>query len=131
MWFYSVPTDRYFYVLRRDDRHPGCWALPGGKVEANETLLQAMVRECREELGFMPESTKMVPLEQFTNAAGNFSYHTFFSAVPGEFQPRLNHEHMGYAWIESSHWPRPLHPGLWNMINLDEISDKLNAIKGA
>ena len=31
-------------------QHPDVWGLPGGQVQANETLREALVRELREEL---------------------------------------------------------------------------------
>ena len=129
VWFYSVETDRYLYLLRNDHRNPGHWGLPGGKVEANETLLQTINRECREELGDMPHVMSLTPIEQFTNTTGGFIYHTFFALVHHEFQPVLNHEHLGYAWIRSGQWPRPLHPGLWNMINLEHFQGRLDSVK--
>lgn len=129
VWFYSLDTQRYLYLLRNDTRHPSTWGLPGGKAEAGESLLDAMQRECREELGMFPEYVRLIPLEQFTSADGAFTYHTFFCCVATEFRPTLNEEHLGYAWIDSMTWPRPMHPGLWNMINFDEVKAKIETIK--
>jgi 8-oxo-dGTP diphosphatase len=129
VWFYALATQRYLYLLRRDAKHPDTWGLPGGKVDVGETLLQAMQRECREELGCMPEYVSLMPIEKFTSADHGFHYHTFFCTVAEEFHPQLNSEHRGYAWIDSDTWPRPLHPGLWNTVNFDEVAVKIARIR--
>ena len=129
VWFYSVTTNRYLYLLRNDVKNPGCWGLPGGKVDAGENLQEALTRECTEEIGIWPEAIKLVPIEKFTSIDNKFSYHTFFCLVENEFVPILNNEHYGYSWIKSGVWPKPLHPGLWTTINFKEILDKIDGIK--
>ena len=131
VWFYSIATDRYLYLMRDDAKHPGSWGLPGGKAEVGESLLIAMKRECEEEIGGFPDFVKLVPLEKFTSDDQRFSYHTFFCCVDSEFRPTLNHEHLGYAWVDSVTWPKPLHPGLWSTINFDAIREKIEAIKAS
>lgn len=125
VWFRSRDTGRYLYLLRNDTKHPGTWALPGGKLESGETLLGGMERECIEELGSFPTYQRLIPLEKFTSSDGGFEYHTWVCIVSSEFVPRLNHEHLGYAWIDTGTWPRPMHPGLWNTINLQAVQDKI------
>lgn len=129
IWFYSVSTSRYLYLLRNDSKHPGSWGLPGGKVEGKESLLDALRRECLEEIGTFPETIKIVPIEQFTSADNRFIYHTFFGVLEEEFPPTLNKEHYGYAWIDSGEIPKPLHPGFWSTINIDEIKEKINTVE--
>lgn len=129
VWFYSQSTQRYLYLLRNDPRHPGTWGLPGGKIDAGETLIDAIKRECIEEMGSMPGYTRLVPLEKFTSADNGFIYHTFFCSVDSEFIPVLNDEHLGWAWIASGSWPRPMHPGLWSTVNFDAVRDKISAIE--
>jgi len=131
VWFYSRSTDRHLYLIRNDSKHPDCWSLAGGKQELGETLLQTLTRECQEELGMMPDYIKLVPLDQFTSADKKFCYHTFFCVVSNEFQPILNSEHSGYAWINSGTWPRPLHSGLWSTVNFATIKEKVEIIKSA
>lgn len=125
VWFYSVATQRYLYLMRDDPKHPGAWGLPGGKIESNESIMDAIVRECQEELGAMPEYLRLVPLEKFTSRDQGFAYHTFFCSVEQEFIPNLNNEHIGWAWINSGTWPKPMHPGLWSTVNFDAVRDKI------
>ena len=129
VWFYSVSTSRYLYLLRNDPKHPGTWGLPGGKVESKESLLDAIKRECSEEIGSFPDTIRIVPIEQFTSADNKFVYHTFFAVVAEEFTPELNDEHQGYAWVDSNTIPKPLHPGLWSTINIEEVKSKVKVVE--
>ena len=72
---------------------------------------------------------KLIPIEQFTSPDGKFVYHTFFGSVEHEFIPNLNNEHLGYSWVDSGYIPKPLHPGLWSTINIDEIQSKIKIIE--
>lgn len=129
IWFFCVSTGRYLYLLRNDSKNPGTWGLPGGKIESGETLIEAMHRECKEELGFMPEHIKLMPVEKFTSRDNGFVYHTFFCSVTAEFVPVLNDEHLGWAWIDSGHWPKPMHPGLWSTVNFEAVKEKMNLMQ--
>lgn len=129
VWFLCNQTGRYLYLLRNDPKHPETWGLPGGKVEAGETLLGTMERECVEELGRFPSYTKLLPLEKFTSTDGVFEYNTWVCVVEQEFVPILNNEHDGYAWINRGSWPRPMHPGLWSTVNIDAVKQKLAAVE--
>lgn len=129
VWFYAVDTHRYLYLMRDDPKHPNTWGLPGGKIDPGETLIEAINRECTEELGAMPSYIKLLPLEKFTTIDGGFAYHTFFCSVTTEFVPELNHEHTGWAWIASGTWPKPMHPGLWSTVNFDAVRNKIQTIE--
>lgn len=126
VFFYSAQTDRFLYLLRTDNKNPGNWGIPGGKIEDGETLLEGIARECEEELGFFPSSAKLIPIQKFVNH--NFTYHTFFCEVENEFTPTLNDEHCGYAWVGEHQYPKPLHPGLFNTVNFDVVQEKLKAL---
>ena len=126
VFFYAQNTNRFLFLLRSDEKNPGNWGIPGGKIEKNETLLSGIERECLEEVGFFPLEAKLVPIQKFVNHT--FTYHTFFCVLREEFMPRLNEEHSGYCWIDPEHYPKPLHPGLFNTINFDVVQNKLKEL---
>ncbi len=126
VFFYAESSKRFLYLLRNDEKNPGNWGIPGGKVEKGETLLEGIERECLEEIGFFPLEAKLVPIQKFVN--NTFTYHTFFCKVREEFMPTLNEEHCGYCWTEFKHYPKPLHPGLFNTINFDIVLEKIERL---
>ncbi|MDA9374121.1 NUDIX hydrolase [bacterium] len=93
--------------------YPRHWGFWGGKVEPNENVSQALLRELREELELDIERKveKIYPLDQYHSRDKTFSYYTFIIVVDTEFLPKLNTESGGYAWIDSEHFPKPMHPG--------------------
>ena len=125
VFFYSKSTSRYLYLLRSEIRNP-TWSIPGGKIEDNETLFEGIRRECNEEIGFFDSNLKLIPIQKFVN--NTFVYHTFFCEVAEEFIPELNDEHVGYAWVGNDLYPKPLHPGLFNTVNIDVVQKKLDTL---
>jgi len=109
--FFARDTGRFLFLHRTQSKHSRVWGLAGGTAESGETAWQACEREISEEIGFQTIA-KTIPLERFRSRDGKFEYHTYVCVVDEEFQPVLNHEHDGYAWVGYLAWPRPLHYGV-------------------
>jgi 8-oxo-dGTP pyrophosphatase MutT (NUDIX family) len=62
------------FLTRRSENlrnHPGQWALPGGKLEANESNSQCALRELEEEVGVMiPSDNVLGSLDDFVTRSG-------------------------------------------------------------
>ena len=127
--FLSKKTSRYLFVLRSGAKYDSTWAFVGGKVENNETEYTALQREIEEEIGFMPLVLKTIPVEKFTNNKNNFTYTTYVCLIEEEFVPKLNDEHKGYAWSKIDSWPKPLHPGVFTTLQVNEIANKIKTIE--
>ena len=105
--FFSKKTGRILFLLRAGDRYENTWAFVGGRVESNETIVEALFREITEEIGSIPEHIKVIPLDKFTNTNKKFEYHT---------------------WTDTQTLPKPLHPGVFSTLNAQEIYLKLKTV---
>ena len=92
---------------------PRNWGFFGGKVEDHENISQTLLRELTEELDISVKEDviKIYPLDQYHTRNGEFSYYSFVILVEKEFIPSINQESGGYAWVDTSYIPKPLHPG--------------------
>ena len=127
--FLAKNTRRFLLLLRAQGKTAGTWGLAGGKKEpADITPHDALLREISEEIGFLPNIVKTVPLELYSSKDELFSYNTYVILVDDEFIPELNEEHTGYAWVELNAWPKPLHNGLKNTLNGLAVKGKLQTI---
>ena len=122
-------TKRVLFLLRDDDTYSNTWGLVGGKVENEETVMEALRREIFEEVGHDVDIIKTIPLELFRSDDQKFEYHTFICMIDNEFLPKLSDEHSGYAWTLVDNFPKPLHPGLWSSLNNYDIQQKLMTMK--
>lgn len=123
---YAKSTRRYLFLLRHGGSWSMTWALPGGKININETVVVGLAREIEEELGGRITDPKLIPIEKYTSDDGKFVYHTFFVSVDEEFVPILNDEHIGYAWLPLAASPKPLHPGILRTINNTTVCAKIS-----
>lgn len=83
------------------------WGIPGGKIDKNETALQAAIREVKEETGYdisnQPiENVGTVYIEY--NDKDHFVYHMFRTTLKGDPSTvKINfNEHKGFTWVTPS-----------------------------
>jgi len=127
--FLARSTQRFLFLLRAQGRTAGTWGLAGGKLEPTDaTPFAALEREITEEIGFLPEIDKTVPIEWYASRDEQFYYNTYVLIVEDEFVPKLNAEHQGYCWVGYDHWPKPLHQGVKTTLSSRTTRAKLETI---
>lgn len=126
---FIVSPQENFLIVKRSPTgfQPNRWGLIGGKIEANESPVEALKREIKEEINLD------INLEDLENI-GTYILHypemeaecfTYKLKVPHEFIPILNNEHQEYKWVnvEECYKKSDLMDGLYVLL------EQINAVK--
>lgn len=103
------------------------WCLPGGGVDAGESVAQTAVREVREETGLQVQLTRLVGVYSRPTWGLDGDHVLLFTAVPigGQLQAQES-EVVEQGYFEPDNLPQPL---LW--WHLQRIADALAGVRGA
>lgn len=113
-----VHDGRLLMVRRASRRGRGNWQLPGGFIEPDETIEQAVVREVQEEAGITAEVEGVLGLRnRYDQDVGNGIYIVLLlKPVSGE--PKADGrevDHAGYFTLEQIRELNPLPPVNWEI----------------
>lgn len=96
------PEDKYLLMYRSD--HPTFGKdpdLPGGTMEDNETLLETMLREVKEEAGVVIDAKSVDAVYSGTKYSAHDTHYTLFIAkVKTRPEIIMSWEHSSYEWLE-------------------------------
>ncbi|WEL23830.1 NUDIX hydrolase [Candidatus Nanohalovita haloferacivicina] len=92
-----IIRDGKILLLYREDE--GHWEVPGGKVEEEESPIDAAVREAREEIGVEVELKKPFYSGEFQKDGQMFLWHGYIADTDGE--PEIQEEKFGeLEWVD-------------------------------
>jgi ADP-ribose pyrophosphatase YjhB (NUDIX family)/GNAT superfamily N-acetyltransferase len=82
-------NDGVVLIRRGHEPHTGRWALPAGFIEADESIEEAAIRECREETGLDVELIELFGVDSFPEGPVQSGIIIFYRARPvgGELRP--------------------------------------------
>lgn len=79
----------------------GKWLLPGGKIQKNESWMEALKREIKEETEITEfEIKKILDIDSWTENETGYYVVTFIATIFKIDKITLSNEHIEYAWIK-------------------------------
>jgi 8-oxo-dGTP diphosphatase len=102
---FLLRDDEILLAMKKRGFGTGHWNGVGGKIEPGETLEQAAIRECQEEIGVTPHGLEKVAVHDFVFPEGteDIKVHTFI-AKTWEGEPHETEE-MAPQWFKVSEIP--------------------------
>ena len=96
---------RVLLAARGKEPLRGVYTLPGGKVEAGETLVEAALREVAEETGLHPQLLGFVDHVEVIgrDVTGGILHHYVIAAFAARWQggePRTSAEALDFRWVD-------------------------------
>ncbi|MBP1964221.1 NUDIX hydrolase [Paenibacillus aceris] len=95
----ATNSEVHVLMLKRTYGNMG-WSLPGGGVDPGETIHQALLRECHEELGIVVHNVVLTGFYYHSNI--NAQVGIFRCDIPENEQIKLSSEHSEYKWAHIS-----------------------------
>lgn len=95
----AVAGDRLLLVRRGHDPGRGSWSVPGGRVEAGESLAEAVVRELVEETGVVGRCTALLGVVERRGDGHHFVILDYFVEVTEAVPPVPGTDADEAAWV--------------------------------
>jgi mutator protein MutT len=95
----AVDADQILLIRRGQQPSRGYWSLPGGRVEAGETLAEAVVRELLEETGLEGVCGSLIGWTERIGADFHFVILDFWVTIISSSEPTAGSDAAAAAWV--------------------------------
>ena len=93
-------TGQFLILQMSKGKDFGKWIIPGGKLDVDETPIEAFVREVFEETGLDVDHINLLGVRDHTAKSGNhYHFYDYTSFVVDDKQIRINEESLAFKWI--------------------------------
>ncbi len=88
----------------KDGTNIGKYDVPGGRIDSNESLSDALYREVMEETGLAVQQSELLDVHDTFNEKGNETWHIvrlFYKVLCGGEEVILSKDHAEYVWTSA------------------------------